>query len=309
MTPIPAPPPDYAAIFGPIVGDRIRLQEPLARYTVARLGGPADCLIVAESAAVLESACRAAWAANLPLRILGGGANVLISDAGVRGAVIVNHARAVQIGADGLVIAESGVVLPTLARQTIEAGLSGFEWAIGVPGTLGGAVVGNAGAHGRDTAADLVWAEIAAAGQPTERWPHVRLAYAYRESALKGHPAQFAVLRAALQLRPGHDPAVLLAEADAFNQYRRRTQPPGSSLGSMFKNPPGDYAGRLIEAAGLKGTTIGGVTISPVHANFFVNAGGGTAADYLALIRLAQARVQEQFGVSLQLEVELVGEF
>jgi len=308
MPPLPTPP-DYAAIFGPLVGDRLRLQEPLARYTVARLGGPADCLIVVESAAMLETVCRAAWAANVPIRILGGGANVLISDAGVRGLVVINHARAIQIESSGLVVAESGAVLPTLARQTIEAGLSGFEWAIGVPGTLGGAVVGNAGAHGRDIAADLLWAEIATAGQPTERWPHVRLAYAYRESALKGHTAQFTVLRAALQLRPGHDPAVLMAEAEAFNQYRRRTQPPGASLGSMFKNPLGDYAGRLIEAAGLKGTTIGGVTISPVHANFFVNRGDGTAADYLALIRLAQARVHELFGVNLQLEVELVGEF
>lgn len=132
------------------------------------------------------------------------------------------------------------------------------------------------------------------------------LAYRYRESALKHRQPPFAVLRAALRLTPGADPTALLATAEGYTAHRKRTQPPGASLGSMFKNPPGDYAGRLIEAAGLKGTQIGGVIISPLHGNFFVNTGGGTAADYLGLVRLAQESVRAQFGVDLELEVEVI---
>lgn len=300
------PRPDYATLFAPL-GLEVRLNEPLQRYTAARLGGAADALVVVTSALDLDAAARVCWSEGLPMRILGGGANVLISDQGYRGAILINDAKTVTLEDEGRVIAESGAGLISLTRRCIERGLGGLEWAINVPGTVGGAVVNNAGAHGGDTAGLLWWAEISEPNQLPQHWTADQMGYRYRESALKHRSTPFAVLRAAFHLNPGCDPNTLNAHAEEFSAHRKRTQPPGASLGSMFKNPPGDYAGRLIEAAGLKGTRIGGVVISPLHANFFVNTGGGTASDYYQLIRLAQRTVEAQFGIRLELEVELIG--
>jgi UDP-N-acetylmuramate dehydrogenase len=286
----------------------LKLDEPLARYTAARLGGNADALVTVDSATMLNQVVQIAWQEGWPTRILGGGANVLIGDKGYRGLVIINDAKDIDIHEDGTVIAESGAVLTRIARLTMLKGISGFEWSVSVPGTLGGAIVNNAGAHGSDMATTLISAEIAFPGGKIETWPVESLDYHYRESALKRRNELFVVLSGTLKLTPGHNPAELQAKADQFIAHRKRTQPPGASLGSMFKNPPGDYAGRLIEAAGLKGKQIGGVIISPVHGNFFVNTGNGTASDYRELIQLAQKTVQEKFGVSLELEVELIGE-
>jgi UDP-N-acetylmuramate dehydrogenase len=222
--------------------------------------------------------------------------------------VIVNHARHVTYYDDGLIVAESGAVLTHLARETTERGLSGLEWAINVPGTLGGAIVNNAGAHGTNIATNLTSAEVLFSDRQVATWHVERFAYAYRESALKRSEKPFVVLSGQLRLSPGHDPDLLRARAEEFNAYRKRTQPPGASLGSIFKNPPGDFAGRLIEAAGLKGTRIGDVVISPIHGNFFINLGGGTASDYLKLIRLAQKVVHSRFEIDLELEIELIGE-
>ncbi|MBX3081870.1 MAG: UDP-N-acetylmuramate dehydrogenase [Anaerolineae bacterium] len=292
-----------------LVGEKLRLNEPLRRYTVARLGGPADALVVVDTLEMLEQVVRLAWSYGWPLRILGGGANILIGDKGFRGLVVINDAKNVDYLEDGRVIAESGAGMIAIARGSMEKGLAGFEWAINVPGTVGGGAVSNAGAHGSDVAHQLVGIEIAFKDQTIEHWPLEKLNYRYRESALKRSPDPYVVLKVELQLQPGHDPAILEGRADAFIAQRKRTQPPGASLGSMFKNPPGDYAGRLIEAAGLKGTRRGGVVISPMHGNFFINVERGTAADYLALIRLAQEHVQTKFGITLELEIELVGEF
>lgn len=300
---------EYEAVLRPHLGAALHLNAPMARYTVARLGGAADALVIADSVVLLEKAARLAWAQGWQVRIIGGGANVLVADGGVRGVVILNRADAVSYGAEGALIAASGASLIGLARAAVERGWAGLTWAIGIPGTLGGAVVNNAGAYGGEIGQVLLWAEIAEPDQPTRRWECAELAYAYRESALKRRTTPYAVLSAALQLAPNGDPAALRADAEAHSAHRRRTQPNGASLGSMFKNPPNDYAGRLIEAAGLKGTQIGGVQISPQHANWFINNGSGTAADYLALIRLAQERVYEQFGIHLELEVELIGDF
>ncbi len=290
-------------------GAAVKLNEPLSRFTVARLGGAADTLIRAESGDQLREVAALCWQHDLPLRIIGGGANVLFSDDGYRGVILVNDAKTWTIAEDGLVRAEGGVSLAQLARETMARGLSGFEWAISVPGTLGGAIINNAGAHGGEMAAasDLT-VDLFFEHSGDVEWHAEQLAYRYRESALKHSAYRYVVLAATFRLAPGHDPAVLRARADEYIAHRKRTQPPGASLGSMFKNPPGDYAGRLIEAAGLKGARAGGVIISPVHANFFVNTGGGTATDYLALIRLAQATVRERFGIALDLEVELIGQ-
>lgn len=286
------------------------LNEPIARYTAARLGGPADALAIAHSSDALIQAITWAQIEKIAWVILGGGANVLVSDEGFRGLVIINHTKNFQIDPiTGKVEADSGVTLTPLARRCMAQGLKGFEWAVSVPGTVGGAVVNNAGAHGGDMAGNLVQATIInfKAHLLPEDWPVEKLAYAYRHSALKGHHRRYLVLGATLQLEPGHDPAELGKIADGFVAYRKKTQPPGASLGSIFKNPPGDYAGRLIEASGLKGYQIGGVQVSPIHANFMVNLGNGTASDYNALIQHTRRVVYEKTGVQLELEIERVG--
>jgi UDP-N-acetylmuramate dehydrogenase len=290
-------------------GEAVRFNVPLARYTVARLGGPADAVIEVSHLGALADAALLCWQHGWPVRIIGGGANVLFSDRGFRGVIVINRVKGLHINAEqGSVSAESGVGLITLARGAMAKGLAGFEWAIGVPGTIGGAVVNNAGAHDGDMASCLLSTDLLIEPDRRETWRLTELAYRYRESALKRSSLRFVVLSAELHFSPGNDPAKLRARADEFTTHRRRTQPPGASLGSMFKNPPNDYAGRLIEAAGLKGTRVGGVVISETHANFFVNTGGGTAADYRALIDLARETVRAKFGVELALEVELIEE-
>lgn len=304
--------PQHLAALAAQFGPRLQLNASLARYTAARLGGPADALVEILSAAELAAAAAALWQAGLPFAILGGGSNVLVSDAGARGVVLVNRARQVRFDLQSDppgVWAESGANFGALARQAAQHGLSGLEWAAGIPGTLGGAVVGNAGAHGSDMAANLVLAEIlqhqnGETPQP-QAWPVAKLEYAYRSSRLKRSPGPL-VLAAHLRLEKS-TPEAVQARMDGFSAQRRRTQPPGASLGSMFKNPPGDYAGRLIEAAGLKGARSGAAEISTQHANFFINNGNATAADLFALLRLARTTVARQFGVQLEPEIELFG--
>jgi len=303
------------------LGRRARADEPLSRHTTSRIGGPAELFVEATSAGDLGELVRLARRCGVPIFILGGGANILVSDAGIRGLVILNKARRLEFLGGGRVRAESGVLLPTLARECMAHGLSGLEWAIGVPGTVGGAVVGNAGAHGRDTAADVEQVWILGPDNSVRAWTKEELQFEYRSSRIKRlspvtrcsssageREAPYVVLAVELELAPGRR-AELEARAAEFNEYRRRTQPPGASIGSMFKNPPGDAAGRLIDAAGVKGTRIGMAQISMLHANFFVNLGGATARDVKTLIDLARTRVREQFGVELELEIELVGEW
>jgi UDP-N-acetylmuramate dehydrogenase len=270
--------------------------------------GPAEWFVVAESAPALVASVRAAQCAGLDWRVLGSGSNVLVADGGVPGLVILNKTRQIEFRTDYRVYAESGVNLSSLARICLRRGWAGLEWAVSVPGSVGGAVVGNAGAHGGDMASNLETALVLEVDGSTTEWPRARFGYAYRESVLKrAKPGEAPVVLAATLALAAGNPEELAQQADAFLAQRRTTQPPGASMGSMFKNPPTDYAGRLIEAAGLKGTQIGAARISPVHANFFVNAGGATAADVKALIDMAYDRVLEEFGVELELEIELVG--
>ncbi len=292
-------------------GAALKRDELLARYTVARLGGPADALLIATSADDLMDAVTLAHQAGVRWIVLGSGANVLAADAGYRGVVIINHAKGVEIGSTGRVVAESGANLITLARRCMSQGMAGLEWAVNVPGTVGGAVINNAGAHGGDMAQSVCWVEVFCLMDTphVEIWSREQMQYGYRRSILKGVRGQYVVTGVTLNLQPGNDPALLNAKADEFAAHRKRTQPPGASLGSIFKNPPGDYAGRLIEAAGLKGQRSGNVQISPVHANFIVNEGEGTAADYRALILLAQETVRAKFGIELEMEIELIGEW
>lgn len=287
-------------------GARLLLDEPLARHTSARIGGPADAFLAAHTLDDLRRAAQIAWAHDLPLTLLGGGSNILISDAGVRGLAVHNRTDAL-IWDPPRVTAESGVSTISLARRAASRGLSGFEWAIGIPGTLGGAVYGNAGAHGGDMAGCVVSVEaITPAGPVT--WTSADLAFEYRASAAKHEGWPCVILTVTLDLQPD-DPAAIKARMAEYNDYRKRTQPPGATIGSMFKNPPGDYAGRLLDAAGLKGRQIGGAQISQKHANFFLNVADATAGDVKALADLARQTVQAQFGVELELEIELVGDW
>jgi UDP-N-acetylmuramate dehydrogenase len=288
----------------------IAVHEPLARYTSARIGGAADYMTVVETVEMLIRAVRGAQDQGLEWCVLGGGSNVLVADAGVRGLVIINRARGVAIKESGTVHAEAGANLSSLARNCIGEGLAGLEWAVNVPGTVGGAVVGNAGAHGGDVAGVLDSATVLESDGAVARWPVERFEYSYRDSIIKRSRDRtpVVVLAATFDLTPG-DSVELAARADQFVARRKATQPPGASMGSMFRNPPGDYAGRLIEAVGLKGTQIGGAKISPVHANFFVNTGNASAADVKALIDLAREQVLERFGVRLALEIELIGDW
>jgi UDP-N-acetylmuramate dehydrogenase len=301
-----------------LFGQRLRLDVPLDRFTSARVGGPADALLEVNSADELALAATTLWSEDLPWMVLGGGSNILVSDAGVRGIVLLNRARQVdfqEASEPPTVWAESGANFGLVARQAAGRGLAGLEWAAGIPGTVGGAVLGNAGAHGADMAGNLVMATIlqhnpkAQEGMPTrQEWPVDRLEYAYRTSRLKRQPGQAIVLAATLRLYRS-TPEKVQAKIDEFVAYRRQTQPPGASMGSMFKNPPGDYAGRLIEAAGLKGARVGDAQISTLHANFFINHGQATAREIYNLIEMARQGVAEKFDVKLELEIELIGEW
>jgi len=291
-------------------GDALQVNAPMAAHTTARVGGPADALIEANSAAGLEQIAGRLWEMDIPFYVIGYGSNVLVSDEGLHGVVIINRARAIQIQSGGeipFVQAESGALIGTIARQAALHGLSGFEWAATVPGTLGGAVYGNAGAYGGDMSASLLLAEILHP-HGKELWSVERMQYSYRSSLLKRSRLPAVILTAQIKLQRG-EPGAIQARMEEFSAHRRRTQPPGASLGSMFKNPPGDFAGRLIEAAGLKGARVGQAEISPIHANFFVNLGGASAADIGRLIRLARDTVADRFGVLLELEVELLGDW
>jgi UDP-N-acetylmuramate dehydrogenase len=282
---------------------------PLAPYTSARIGGPADLLIAANSADELAAIISLLWEAGTGYFILGGGSNVLISDKGVRGITVLNRAKAVRFENDNRpkVWAESGVVFSNLANRCALKGLSGLEWAATVPGTIGGAIYGNAGAFGGDTAGNLICAELLTDGG-RQKWPVENMAYGYRTSILKRSEIKAAVLSAELSLKNATKEEVSVKISE-FSERRKTSQPPGASLGSMFKNPSGDFAGRLIEAAGLKGTRIGNAEISPIHGNFFINHGKTDAGDIRALIELARKTVKDKFGIELELEIELIGEW
>jgi len=307
-------------------GVTVREQVPLAAYTTMKVGGPAEYFAAVATVDQLIRLVRWARSIELPYYLLGGGSNVLISDAGLRGLVIYNRCRQVRIDEAPccvfpqddrpFVFAESGVSMAGLARRTVAAALTGLEWAVSLPGTVGGAVVNNAGAYGGEVKDNLYDAMVMDSNGDIEEVPAERLTYAYRTSVLKRQiPVRGGfgpvVLSANFRLAPG-DAAEIAATAERNLQHRRRSQPVEPSLGSTFVNPPGDYAGRLIEAAGLKGVAIGGIQVSRQHATFFINPGGAgsaTAADVVALIEHVQRTVEDRFGVRLSPEVQLVGEW
>jgi UDP-N-acetylmuramate dehydrogenase len=291
--------------FGVAVQENISL----APYTSARIGGPADVLVTVTSADELADAMKIIWDYGMSFYILGGGSNLLVSDKGVRGVAILDRAKEVlfESGDQPTVWCEAGVIFSNLANRCASKGLSGLEWAATVPGTVGGAVYGNAGAFGGDMSNNLIWADVLTKNG-REKLTVEQMDYGYRTSALKRGEIKAIVLSAMLRLKNSSKEEVS-AKISEFSERRKSAQPPGASMGSMFKNPAGDHAGRLIEAAGLKGTRIGNAEISTKHGNFFINHGETKAEDVRALILLTQETVFKKFGVNLELEVELVGEW
>ncbi len=290
-------------------GDAVQENIPLAPYTSARIGGPADVLLTVKSADEFAAAMQFIWEHELPHYVLGGGSNVLVSDKGVRGIVVLNKAKEVlfETGDSPTVWCEAGVIFSNLANRCASKGLAGLEWAATVPGTVGGAVYGNAGAFGGDVSGNLIHAELLTVNG-REKYSVEQMGYGYRTSVMKRGEIKAIVLSALLRLKNSTKEEVSV-KIEQFSERRKATQPPGASMGSMFKNPAGDHAGRLIEAAGLKGTRIGTAEISTLHGNFFVNHGETRASDVRELIDLTRTTVKQKFGVELELEVELVGEW
>ena len=293
--------------------EKVQQQQSLARYTAARLGGTADYLYIAKGPNFNDARAvlRQAWQRSMPVTIIGGGANILVSDKGIRGLTIINRVRQLVNGhGDACISATSGTNLIRLARYCQERGYRGLEWATAVPGTVGGAAVSNAGAHGADLSDSLHYVLVYEAEGGMRRYHAGELDYGYHRSWLKTRQdRRFMVLWAGFMLEKDN-PKSIQARMDEYNVWRKQTQPPGASLGSIFMNPPGDYAGRLIEAANLKGHRIGDVQVSPIHANFFVNIGKkATAQDYLRLIRTVQHRVRQAFGAQLELEIQIFGDW
>ena len=283
-----------------------KFDEPLKRYTAWKIGGPADALLEPRDASTLVEAVKTAKDHGIPVTVLGGGTNVLVRDGGIRGLVIRLAKALTRIEVSGSeMVADAGVLYPVLANTTAARGLAGLEFATGIPGTVGGAVYMNAGAYGSETREVLDWAEVYRDGEVV-LMQNADLDLSYRHSALHEHPGWF-VLRAAYTLAPG-DAGELKARIKEFRAQRMNGSPSKPSCGSTFKRPGDDFPGRVIEAAGLKGTRVGEIEVSPVHANYLVNHGGGTAKDALELIEIVREKVRERLGIELEAEVRVIGE-
>lgn len=286
--------------------DRLREGEPLRRHTTFRIGGPAEFFVTVEDPAELSALLSVVREASLPLRVLGNGSNLLVADEGVPGVVAVLGGSLAGRRIEGdRVMAGGGYSLPRLAMECARRGLGGLEFACAIPGTVGAGLVINAGAHGGELRRVVAAARV--------MWPDGReevlqaeaLGLGYRTSALLDTGA--IVTGVELRLAPAH-PDALMERVRRYLEHRRATQPAGvPSAGSIFKNPPGDHAGRLIEAAGCKGWRQGDAQVSPTHANFIVNLGHATAQDVLALARRVRDQVQDRFGVRLEPEIRLWG--
>jgi UDP-N-acetylmuramate dehydrogenase len=281
--------------------------RPLAPFTTLRIGGPADRLVSPADREALLAALRLAVDAQVPWFVLGNGSDLVVADAGIRGLVIRNRARRLEVS-DRRISADAGVPMALLVKRATAAGLAGLEFGISIPGTLGGAVWANAGAHGTEIGDRLV----SVSSWDPERDRLLELtprdcAFAYRESRFK-HSGEV-VIGAELELTPD-DPAAIAARVAEHHAQRLATQPlADQNAGSVFRNPPGDHAGRLADAAGLKGHRLGSAMVSPLHANFIIADRGGRASDVRQLAELVRGTVEQRFGVALDYEIEFVGDW
>jgi UDP-N-acetylmuramate dehydrogenase len=323
---------DAPAAFDPIavgsaiqrrIGVKTSRDEPLARFTTMRVGGPADLFAIVHNIHELRAILRFARSRGLPHTLLGRGSNIVIADSGIRGLVIQNRAEGSRVEGDRYT-AESGVAMARAATEAQKAGLSGLEFGLAIPGTVGGAVWANAGAHGSDVAAIIESADVLLADGTEARLPAAELALGYRESRFKrahttpdaeadpfgpGTPGDL-VLGATFRLSP--EPAEVIKERlDDIRRWRQAHQPLGlPSAGSVFRNPAdGPSAGAIVDGLGLKGLRIGGAVVSEKHANFIVNDQKGTAADIRALAERVRDTVLERTGAALTFEIVFLGDW
>lgn len=293
--------------------------SPMSLHTTWRIGGPADFLVRAPTPDDLVAAVSWARDEGMPVTVIGGGSNLLAGDRGIRGLVILSRTpgqraellvTACDEGDHVLLRVGAQAPLSWVGRYACDRGWAGMDWGVGLPGTIGGATVNNAGAHGaemKDAIASVVVVNnIGAIETHPQSWLDPR----YRYTTLKAspRPRPYQVLDVTLRLPKGN-PAELKRLAEEHAEYRQLTQPTGRCAGSTFTNPPGDFAGRLLEAAGLKSFAVGGVAFSTKHSNFIVNDGAGTAAQVRELIARARSVVAERFGIHLEPEIEEIGEF
>lgn len=293
--------------FVTVLGDRVAFDVSLARHTSLRIGGPADAIVTPRDRDELARVLQICHAHALPTVVLGAGFNVLVRDAGLRAVVLrLKKLRNIERREDSELHVECGASHATITRYCVEHGLSGLEFGAGIPGTLGGWLAMNAGIGVREIKDAVVAVEwLDATGQRFERIDRKALDFRYR--TLANRPPGSVLTGATLAVEPSKRETVQ-AEIDRLLAHRQATQPIDiPSCGSVFRNPPGDFAGRLVEAAGLKGLRVGGAEISTVHANFIVNRGGATARDVLTLIERAQREVAAQSGVTLEPEVQILG--
>ena len=296
------------------IGVKTSRDEPLARFTTMRVGGPADLFAVAHNPFELRGLARYARARSIPLFLLGRGSDLVIADAGIRGLVVQVRAEATSIDGERFV-AGAGVPMARAATESQKAGLGGLEYGLAIPGTVGGAVWANAGAHESDTAGVLASASVLLADGTERELAAGELSFSYRHSRFKdaaavtpGDPGEI-VLSATFALRHD-DPAVIKERLDDIRRWRQAHQPLGlPSAGSVFRNPPGDSAGRLIDELGLKGYRIGGAVVSEKHANFIVNDQRGSAADVRRLAEHVRREVLARHGTELAFEVEFAGDW
>ncbi len=288
-------------------GERVRCAMPLAELTSFRIGGPADLFVTVEDEAELMHAKTAAYRAGRPCLCLGAGTNLLVSDRGVRGLVVRLGDGFGKIKIDGTkIVAGAAAAFGALVQAVVDQGLEGLEFGEGIPGTVGGGLVMNAGAFGGEIARVVTLVHGVSEAGEALALTRDEVKFAYRRTEL---PAHFVITRVDFELARG-DRAQLMARVAELKARRASRQPRGvPNAGSIFKNPPGKFAGTRLEGAGLKGTRLGGAAFSDQHANFIVNLGGAQAADVRALIDMARNKVKERSGVWLEPEVRLVGDW
>ncbi|MEH2109116.1 UDP-N-acetylmuramate dehydrogenase [Nostoc sp.] len=301
---------DSEVIYLPSTDCAIKSQASLSAFTSYRVGGAADLYVAPRNLEALQASLKYAKERDLKVTTLGAGSNLLVSDGGISGLVIATrHLRFSHFDPDkGQLTVAAGESIPSLAWAAAELGWQGLEWAVGIPGTAGGAVVMNAGAHNSCIADMLVSAQVLSPDGTLETLTPDQLGYSYRTSLLQG--GDRIVTQATLQLAPGADPAKVVAITKEHKKHRLSTQPYNfPSCGSVFRNPQPYSAGWLIEQTGLKGYQIGGAQVALLHANFIVNRGGAKASDIFCLIRHIQHQVQERWSINLEPEVKMLGEF
>ncbi len=285
----------------------LKLQEPMKEHTTFRVGGPADLFIQPKDAAELKDAIEILRKYDVPVMVIGNGSNLLVRDKGIRGAVIQIYNRMSGVEVDGdIVEAKGGTLLSAVAAKAAEESLTGLEFASGIPGSIGGAVVMNAGAYGGEMKDVLVSVDMLTKELEMKTIPAEELDLGYRHSIVP--EAGYIVLGAKMKLTKGEDAAIRGRMAELAEQRREKQPLQYPSAGSTFKRPTGYFAGKLVQDAGLKGKTIGGAQVSEKHSGFLINIGGATAQDILDLIAFCQKEVKKQFGVTLETEVKIVGE-